>query len=245
MQRCEAFKGGVLKLGLSALITLFYSTAYGLLDEQLRTGFSAGMEKNVSGWTAPAATFNYAAVTCSAAAGCDPGRVTLFQEAPLAPSYLPSALWSADYGSGAPAAAPPAGSVPYSPDAVLHSEEFFFLEDSLKLYLLKATLSMQETYVASARATLSTFLGLIGVFIPAAVALIVFYISVWWLPSTSRENKTIMSKRAMLLYLPAPVVHNMPSLKEMISSIIARDGDEAVSKGRVGSSVSRATVLPA
>lgn len=57
------------------------------------------------------------------------------------------------------------------------------------------------------------------------------FIAFWWLPSTTSENKSIMSKRAMLLYLPAPVVHNLPNLKEMIAAIIARDGDEAVGKG--------------
>jgi hypothetical protein len=71
--RCEAFSGGVLKLGLSAIITLFYSTGYGLLDAQLRTSFPVGTEANVSGWTAPSATFDYATVACSAAVLAAPG----------------------------------------------------------------------------------------------------------------------------------------------------------------------------
>ena len=160
--RCEGFSGGVLKLGLSALITQYYSTAYTLLDGQLRTEFAPGSCGNLSGWRVPAASFAYAHVACTLAQGCNPGKTTVFQTAVLPNSFLPNASWVGD-GS-----APP-GALPYAPGpSVLSTAEFAFLEDCLKLYLVEATSEMSKVYTDAAFAALASYLYLIGYFIPAA-----------------------------------------------------------------------------
>jgi len=198
-----------------------------MFDLLLRTTFVPGSATNASGWTEPSSTFNYTA------RAFHPVPAVAFQGSPLKPSYLPNSSWSFDIPSGVT----PAGSTPFSPSSFLNSEDYHFLEDSVKLYLRPATTNMQDIYVKGTKSALDDYLNLIGFFIPTAVTLIVLYIVLRWLPDTSAENKSIMSKRAMLLYLPAPVVHNMPALKEMITLIIARDGDEHVSKGARSSKV--------
>jgi hypothetical protein len=232
IQRCSAFEGGVVTLGLSAVISKFYAKFYSLLDEQLRTTFVEGGSNNVSGFTESGATFNYAARPCTTAVGCKPSYVTPFLRTPLSPSYVPSSTWKFDI----PAGVTPPNSVPYVPQDFLNGDSYHVLEDFIKLYLKPGLSHMQDLYVLSTKEALKSYLSLIGVFIPAAVTGIVLYIVFWWLPLTGEENKSIMNKRAMLLFIPAPVVHNMPNLKQMIATIVARDGDEHISKGSRSSS---------
>ena len=232
--RCEAFSGGILKLGLSALLNQFYTRGYGLLDQQFRTFYAEGYgQANASGFTLPSDTYPYASRPCLASAKCTPGASLVFQRTPTLPSYLPNASWVGDAPLGDSFFY---GSAPSNVRDWIASDDYAFLEEAVKMYIMPVTNAMQEFYVASAQAALQAYLSLVSVFIPAAVTFIVLFLFFWWLPATTRENKAIMSKRAMLLYLPAPVVHNLPGVRDMIGKIIARDGDEALSKGRGGGS---------
>jgi len=228
--RCRSFSGGVLTLGLSSLIDKFYYKGYALLDTQLRTSFHTS--GNTSGWTQKETTFDYSSYKCVETEGCVPSYSLEFSHKPIAPSYLPktSTPWTTPYGMHIPSN--------YTPTMVLSSDDYAYISDALKLYLIPASLLMQSVYVDSTMDILNGFLNLISMFIPTAVAIISLYIFMWWLPSASAESKLVLSKRAMLLYLPPPVILNIPSLRSMIQSIVAREGDEALGKGKVGAKVS-------
>jgi hypothetical protein len=230
--RCRAFGGGVATLGLSALINKYYNTLYGLFDLGFRTSFVVGSMANASGWTQSADVFPYDSRPCTLAIKCNPADTLLFQKTPIPPSYLPDSTWEGDILPGVV----PAYSKPYTPATIMASPEFMFVEEALKMYIQPCVEYMHHIYIDAANRQLESFLELIRVFIPAAVAVIVVVILLRWLPSTGRENKRIMNKRSMLLYLPIAVVFNMPTLKAMVQDIIAREGDEAMAKKSGGSS---------
>ena len=68
---------------------------------------------------------------------------------------------------------------------------------------------------------------------PAPLLLQVLLIVLYFLPETSRENKRMQTKRAMLLYLPIFVVSKIRSIRELIRDIVSAEaGVSAASVAR-------------
>ena len=65
---------------------------------------------------------------------------------------------------------------------------------------------------------------------------------VWFLPQTTAENRSMQTKRSMLLYLPVHVLHRIRGLRELVAGIIAADA--AASMGQTAATALTAKVRP-
>ena len=230
MTACENFGNGVLTLGLAATIDLWWQTAYIAADRQLRGVFIIGNLLPSTGWSLPAETFNYSALSCLESKACKPYYV---QEPLLEGVTAPSFVSVASYiGDALPSQYPgdgvigPTGieivngSVPYSSAYELTTEGMVFLEKADELYLTPGLMALAALYAKDALDSNQAFLNIVAYFIPFFMSAFALIIVVYFLPETVRENKRMQTKRAMLLYLPVYVVSKITSIRELIREIV-------------------------
>jgi len=222
---CRLFAGGVMNNGFTAVVERWWAVGLVAADRSLRTLYNATPAALLAGagFTLPAAAFNYSAVACRKADFCTPAKVTLPTEAPLAPTHLGDPTWAGDLKTAADFAALPNGTVPYSVAGALASAENAFLLAADELYLTPGLLALFNAYADEATRATTSYVVFLNVFTPCFMSAFVLIMFFWFLPQTVRENKAMQTKRAMLLYVPPPVLYRIRAMRELVAAIIAED----------------------
>ena len=242
--QCELFAGGVLTLGLAQAVERWWQDGYTVADRQLKGIFTQGSLLEARGWSLNPDTFNYSTVVCDPKAGCLPYQVVLpMQSGFQAPSYTSDPSYIGDV----PPTAFPGdgiwgitnGSGPYWTGTELHTSWMERVEQADALYITPALLALTQLYAAEADTNISSYVQFTGYFIPVFATLFVLVMLLYFLPETIRENKSLQSKRSMLLYLPPPVIQRFPKIRGIIEGIVSADaldfGGAGGSGGGVGS----------
>ena len=244
VSRCEEFGGGILKLGLAATAEMWWTEGYTVADRQLKGVFRENRLFEGRGWSLHTKDFNYSTVVCEVALGCSPNVLS----PPLRTGIMgPTFISDPSYKGDVPDTALPgdgttflvAGTGPYWVSTEINSVGVKFMEESDALYLTPGLRALERIYLAEARNSSESFLTFITLFVPFFVSLFTLITLVWFLPETTRENRSMQTKRAMLLYLPIIVVSKIKSIKRLVDDIIS--GDAAASLGNAQTVMSSTT----
>ena len=224
-------------------------------ERQLRGTFRAGHLLEGAGWSIPVAAFNYSAVTCTGNPYCITGRsfARPVDGVALPPTVLSDFTYVGDWPDNStpgnaylsasyPAAglqALPADSTPYLIATELTTPRMRAIMSGDELYITPSLYAVAALYDKEAQAAIANFITFIVIFTPAYMSAYLLLILFSFVPNVRRTNSDIVTKRSMLLFLPAALVARTPSIKALIDDILARDskaggggGDEG---GRVGS----------
>ena len=231
LSQCRAFNGGVVTLGLAAVIDQVWAAQYALGDRQLRGQFIVGRLLQGDGWSVPRETFNYSAITCEKALGCDLDRVVRLPAdgSALPPSPLSDPSYVGDHADGlSPGVGTvPNGSVPYHVSTELNHPLMDFLLEADATYLTPGLLYAAELYSGAATDSIDGFNTFVGTFVPTYVVIFVLCMATMFTSMVQGTNKDIQTKRSMLLYLPVAVVARVKTIRALIEDILATDADGA------------------
>jgi PAS domain S-box-containing protein len=241
---CERFSNGVVQLGLAAVAQMWASKFKLLGDAKLRTTYTAAGLGNGTGYIVPSALFNYSSVSCSTVEGagapeCVPQEV---HSGPPANGKPLSAAPQADVAYGGATGAWPTGATPHSIAAAFSSAEYQWLVDDLA-YLTVGLRGVASLYDDEAQSIVLGYVTFLLNFSACWLTFFTLVIFFYFIPSVVRKNNDIHTTRSMLLYLPVPVVSRVKSILALVEDILARNSDDALSKG-AGSSTSGRQVAP-
>jgi hypothetical protein len=236
---CEAFSGGIVKLGLSAVIERMRSTRRLVMDRQLRARFtqpapgtpvSSGPLWNGHGWLLAADSFDYTRIRCDESIGCDLHSLDtrVAQNGILLPTAVSNTSWAGDV----PASAFPGdgvwlpnGSAPFWIGTELKHPQMAFLEQLDELFLTPGLRYLLDLYVMEADDRLAALEAFDNTFAPAYLCFFALSMLTMFVTQVRFTNKDIQAKRSMLLYLPVPIVARVRTIRELIDKIVASDGD--------------------
>jgi len=178
---CESFAGGVVKLGLAAVMDRVWTAVNFLCDRQIRGIFTQSVPVGViggtmwagRGWSLPQATFNYSAVVCDDSIGCNMAELSrrtvdngiLEKTAVSDPSYIGDVPPEAFPGDGIWL---PNGSIPYWIALELNHPEMDIVVQADALYLTPGLLRVASLYTKEASSTIGDLLYFNGIFTPVS-----------------------------------------------------------------------------
>ena len=215
MAGCEKFSNGILKQGIQVAVTEYLRRARTILDRRQRALILQG-DPDGNGYIIDFKAYNYTADECD------------------------GPCWSSSMGTveDQPSPAPDlgiTGDIDQTWNPLLHNATPYCIKDELNqpditwmaqadaLFLTPALLRIQHIYEDIGIASVDNFLRFLNVFVTVfIIAFVLFMISVF-VPQIKATNNDIQKKRGMLLFLPPPIVMNVPSLRQLVDEILADD----------------------
>lgn len=132
---------------------------------------------------------------------------------------------------------PPNGSQPYLIGIELTTPNMLNILAADELYITPALYELSDLYGQQATETIDNFQTFLLTFVPSFMGAFVCLVAFSFLPNIRRVNQDIITKRTMLLYLPAPIVARTATIRALIDEILARDAELGNGSGGGGSGV--------